>query len=193
MAFCCVLYLNFSQILLCRKKNAESSKPAAAPSTAAVIIPKEQKTAAQRTVDEILRKRVFDLIWILTFEFVILNLHFFLPPFQQDQKIEKLAAKSHKEKVAAFNKHLDSISEHFDIPRVWTLSSFICHLHSWWFPCRLSFAGRTWITKFWGCTVYDALPRSVFPLKMSQEEKSFESAGFFFVLSFCSVSHHQSR
>ena len=37
---------------------------------------------------------------------------------QQDQRIEKLAAKSHKEKVAAFNKHLDSISEHFDIPRV---------------------------------------------------------------------------
>merc|ERR1711862_221076 len=35
--------------------------------------------------------------------------------------ILKKAAKSHKERILEFNEHLDSLSEHFDIPKVsWT-------------------------------------------------------------------------
>ena len=32
--------------------------------------------------------------------------------------IEKMASRSHKEKVQAFNTHLSKLSEHYDIPRV---------------------------------------------------------------------------
>ncbi|KAJ3274241.1 hypothetical protein HDV01_003314 [Terramyces sp. JEL0728] len=35
-----------------------------------------------------------------------------------EDKIEKAAEKSHKERVADFNKYLSSLSEHHDIPRV---------------------------------------------------------------------------
>ncbi|KAJ3323688.1 hypothetical protein HDV06_001418 [Boothiomyces sp. JEL0866] len=35
-----------------------------------------------------------------------------------EEKIEKAAEKSHKERVADFNKYLSSLSEHHDIPRV---------------------------------------------------------------------------
>lgn len=36
-------------------------------------------------------------------------------------RIMKRASKTHKQRVEEFNKHLDSISEHYDIPKVsWT-------------------------------------------------------------------------
>ncbi|XP_063874212.1 protein FAM32A-like isoform X2 [Scylla paramamosain] len=36
-------------------------------------------------------------------------------------RILKKASKTHKEKVEDFNRHLDSLTEHFDIPKVsWT-------------------------------------------------------------------------
>lgn len=36
-------------------------------------------------------------------------------------RILKKASKSHKQRVEEFNKHLDSLSEHYDIPKVsWT-------------------------------------------------------------------------
>lgn len=36
-------------------------------------------------------------------------------------RILKKAAKTHKQRVEEFNKHLDSLSEHYDIPKVsWT-------------------------------------------------------------------------
>lgn len=36
-------------------------------------------------------------------------------------RIMKKATKSHKQRVEEFNKHLDSLSEHYDIPKVsWT-------------------------------------------------------------------------
>ncbi|KAJ3315260.1 hypothetical protein HDV04_003653 [Boothiomyces sp. JEL0838] len=35
-----------------------------------------------------------------------------------DERIEKAAEKSHKERVADFNKYLSSLSEQHDIPRV---------------------------------------------------------------------------
>jgi pyruvate formate-lyase activating enzyme-like uncharacterized protein len=37
---------------------------------------------------------------------------------RQWERIQKMATKSHKEKVEVFNRYLDSLSEHFDIPRV---------------------------------------------------------------------------
>lgn len=40
---------------------------------------------------------------------------------RQLDRILKKAAKGHKERVEEFNKHLDSLSEHYDIPKVsWT-------------------------------------------------------------------------
>lgn len=38
-----------------------------------------------------------------------------------EARILKKASKSHKQRVEDFNKHLDSLSEHYDIPKVsWT-------------------------------------------------------------------------
>lgn len=38
-----------------------------------------------------------------------------------EQRIFKKASKTHKQRVEEFNKHLDSLSEHYDIPKVsWT-------------------------------------------------------------------------
>lgn len=39
----------------------------------------------------------------------------------EGERILKKASKTHKEKVEEFNRHLDSLTEHFDIPKVsWT-------------------------------------------------------------------------
>nr|CAG4652393.1 EOG090X0P1V [Triops cancriformis] len=39
----------------------------------------------------------------------------------QKTKIMEKAAKTHKQRVEEFNRHLDSLTEHFDIPKVsWT-------------------------------------------------------------------------
>lgn len=38
-----------------------------------------------------------------------------------EERILKKASKTHKQRVEEFNKHLDSLSEHYDIPKVsWT-------------------------------------------------------------------------
>lgn len=38
-----------------------------------------------------------------------------------EERILRKASKSHKQRVEEFNKHLDSLSEHYDIPKVsWT-------------------------------------------------------------------------
>lgn len=38
-----------------------------------------------------------------------------------EQRILQKASKTHKQRVEEFNKHLDSLSEHYDIPKVsWT-------------------------------------------------------------------------
>lgn len=38
-----------------------------------------------------------------------------------EERILKKASKSHRQRVEEFNKHLDSLSEHYDIPKVsWT-------------------------------------------------------------------------
>lgn len=52
-------------------------------------------------------------------EIMILTHHLFV--FQEAERILKKANKTHKEKVEDFNRHLDSLTEHFDIPKVsWT-------------------------------------------------------------------------
>ncbi|KAI9219532.1 hypothetical protein BC828DRAFT_349275, partial [Blastocladiella britannica] len=55
----------------------------------------------------------------------------------QKERIEKLAAKSHKEKVDEYNKYLSSLSEHHDIPRVrffFSSSTIQCiYLRTFWF------------------------------------------------------------
>lgn len=41
--------------------------------------------------------------------------------FQQNERIKLKASKTHKQRVEEFNRHLDSLTEHFDIPKVsWT-------------------------------------------------------------------------
>ncbi|KAJ3055992.1 hypothetical protein HK097_008481 [Rhizophlyctis rosea] len=52
-----------------------------------------QKTAAELKFEETQRKR-------------------------QEAKVEKVATKSHKERVAEFNSYLENLSEHYDIPKV---------------------------------------------------------------------------
>jgi hypothetical protein len=37
---------------------------------------------------------------------------------QLEQRVHKLAKKTHKDRVADFNKHLETLSEHHDIPKV---------------------------------------------------------------------------
>ncbi|EFN83097.1 Protein FAM32A [Harpegnathos saltator] len=39
----------------------------------------------------------------------------------QTERIKEKASKTHKQRVEEFNRHLDSLTEHFDIPKVsWT-------------------------------------------------------------------------
>lgn len=38
--------------------------------------------------------------------------------FQLAQRVAKLAGMTHKDRVAEFNNHLESLSEHHDIPKV---------------------------------------------------------------------------
>lgn len=59
--------------------------------------------------------------------FTYLNLPSLL---QLEQRVAKLAKKTHKDRVADFNKHLESLSEHHDIPKVRTVagSSFYSRL-----------------------------------------------------------------
>ncbi|NWW55330.1 FA32A protein, partial [Pedionomus torquatus] len=42
-------------------------------------------------------------------------------PAQQMERILKKASKTHKQRVEDFNRHLDTLTEHYDIPKVsWT-------------------------------------------------------------------------
>ena len=57
---------------------------------------RDSRTAAQRKYDEVQKQR-------------------------QLERVMKKAEKTHKERVEDFNRHLDELSEHYDIPKVsWT-------------------------------------------------------------------------
>lgn len=58
-----------------------------------IVMPARKKTEAEIKFEEVQRKRL-------------------------EAKTEKIAAKSHKDRVAEFNNYLESLSEHHDIPRV---------------------------------------------------------------------------
>lgn len=56
---------------------------------------------------------------------MLITLHFHSFPFfclfQQEKRIMEKATLTHKQRVEKFNEHLDSLTEHFDIPKVsWT-------------------------------------------------------------------------
>jgi protein FAM32A len=55
--------------------------------------PKREKTKAELEFEELKRSRVYE-------------------------RVEKNAEKSHKQKITEFNKYLNNLSEHHDIPRV---------------------------------------------------------------------------
>ena len=60
--------------------------------------------------------------------------------FQEADRILKKASKTHKEKVEDFNRHLDSLTEHFDIPKVsWTKWSIFCNVLCKAVCCRLRY------------------------------------------------------
>ena len=57
---------------------------------------RDSRTAAQRKYDDVQKQRQLD-------------------------RVMKKAEKTHKERVEDFNRHLDELSEHYDIPKVsWT-------------------------------------------------------------------------
>lgn len=48
-------------------------------------------------------------------------LYYLIDLLQQKEKILKIASTTHKQRVEEFNRHLDNLTEHFDIPKVsWT-------------------------------------------------------------------------
>ncbi|KAG5308538.1 FA32A protein, partial [Pseudoatta argentina] len=49
------------------------------------------------------------------------NIHAAIRAKTQTERIKQKASKTHKQRVEEFNRHLDSLTEHFDIPKVsWT-------------------------------------------------------------------------
>ena len=52
----------------------------------------------------------------------------------------KLAGKTHKDRVNEFNAHLESLSEHHDIPKVHRTHLIVLHSHN------AMLIGRTWMT-----------------------------------------------
>ena len=71
-----------------------------------------KKTEAERRFEETQKRRVrlfLSNVLILVFDFV-----------QLAERVAKLAGKTHKDRVAEFNNHLESLSEHHDIPKVCT-------------------------------------------------------------------------
>ena len=66
---------------------------------------------------------LFKHIYIMTSNKKSLTLikFIFCNKLQQTERIKQKASKTHKQRVEEFNRHLDSLTEHFDIPKVsWT-------------------------------------------------------------------------
>ncbi|KAF7307092.1 hypothetical protein MIND_00502500 [Mycena indigotica] len=77
-----------------------SSQPGSGSNSPAPSAPSDRKTDAERRFEQIQRRRL-------------------------SEKVAKVAAKSHKDRVSEFNAHLESLSEHHDIPKVFTLSTIV--------------------------------------------------------------------
>lgn len=66
--------------------------------------------AFKQMQEKTVRKRILVKFQLITFLF-----------FQQKKRILEKASQTHKQRVEKFNQHLDSLTEHFDIPKVsWT-------------------------------------------------------------------------
>ena len=78
-----------------------------------IVVPtgERAKTQAERKFEEVKRRRVRK---ILANQFRI----FKRSKQQAERDIEKMASKSHRQKVEEFNKQLDKLPTHFDIPKV---------------------------------------------------------------------------
>lgn len=70
---------------------------------------------------------------------------------QEAERILKKASLTHKEKVEEFNRHLDSLTEHFDIPKVsWTKWSgknyfFFLHLYYRFFSFPVHYGNKVFV------------------------------------------------
>lgn len=73
-----------------------------------------RKTDAEKRFEEVQRKRVCPCS-------ILCNPVAHWLVLQLEQRINKLAHKTHKDRVNEFNAHLESLSEHHDIPKVCSL------------------------------------------------------------------------
>ena len=78
----------------------------------AVSSSSSRKTEAEKRFEEAQKRRV--RFYSLLFAKYLL----FFFAFQLAQRVAKLANKTHKDRVNEFNAHLESLSEHHDIPKV---------------------------------------------------------------------------
>lgn len=72
-----------------------------------------RKTEAERRFEEVQKRRVRLLLAMRLTRTILLTLI-----FQLAERVAKLANKTHKDRVNEFNAHLESLSEHHDIPKV---------------------------------------------------------------------------
>ncbi|KAJ7225340.1 hypothetical protein GGX14DRAFT_511246 [Mycena pura] len=72
---------------------SKSSLPSSGSNSTASSASSDRKTDAERRFEEVQRRRLAD-------------------------RVAKLASKTHKDRVSEFNAHLESLSEHHDIPKV---------------------------------------------------------------------------
>jgi len=70
-----------------------------------------RKTEAEKRFEEAQKRRVCFIISSY-------SLNIYIYPLQLAQRVAKLANKTHKDRVNEFNAHLETLSEHHDIPKV---------------------------------------------------------------------------
>lgn len=78
-------------------------------------------TDAELRFEEVQRRRVSVVScrrWMGLCAILIMPSSFMPFPSQRQEKIRKEASKTHKEKVSEFNRYLENLSEHHDIPKV---------------------------------------------------------------------------
>lgn len=135
-----------------RRSTTNSTPEKEAPTSASTT---RNYTEAERRFMERQRKMVWVFFYIYYWVFVLdINFHSpckicvsvhstlhrkrsqWIVLFQEADRILKKASKTHKEKVEDFNRHLDSLTEHFDIPKVsWTKWSALPDFTQWLSYC----------------------------------------------------------
>lgn len=77
------------------------------------------KTKAELRYLQTTSKMVYAKILFAHFRDLCFNI--FISLWQQEKRVMEKASKTHKMRVEEFNKQLDNLTEHFDIPKVsWT-------------------------------------------------------------------------